>query len=131
MTESYEGFAHDGVREGFGVYKYHDRSVYEGEWRGNKRDGWGRQTDFKGSEYEGRFRADCRHGPGVLINDEVPGATDRHPFPPSGRLACAGCGHLAVDVSRMTRVVLLCLGWGCVPHDTRGSALSRLVIYVA
>ncbi len=71
LTETYEGFAHDGVREGFGVYKYHDLSVYEGGWQDGLRHGWGRHVNGKRSMYEGRFHADQMHGPGVYITEDV------------------------------------------------------------
>ncbi len=73
LTETYEGFAHDGVRQGFGMYRYHDGSRYEGEWQEGRRNGWGTTTDNRGRVYVGQYCNDLRHGYGASLTETVRG----------------------------------------------------------
>ncbi len=63
----------DGRREGFGVYRYKDGSVYTGQWARNVRHGIGRHVSLNGDLYVGDYVDDKRHGLGATVSDEVSG----------------------------------------------------------
>ena len=48
----------------YGIYRFANGSVYEGEWRDGKRTGQGKSTWPDGDVYEGGFKDDKRHGQG-------------------------------------------------------------------
>jgi hypothetical protein len=43
----------DGKRCGIGVYTYHDRTIYYGQWRSNVKEGFGVLVRSDGHVYEG------------------------------------------------------------------------------
>ena len=61
----YEGEFHKGKCSGSGVYYYHMKGRYEGDWIDEKYDGYGVETWAKGSRYRGQYRQGLRHGIGV------------------------------------------------------------------
>jgi len=62
MCNRYEGYWHQGVREGFGVFFFANGSKYEGNFKNNKKNGYGVFTHEDGSVTEGTFDDDrCTH----------------------------------------------------------------------
>lgn len=63
----YEGYYVEGVREGFGIYRYaSNNEKYEGEWKKNLKDGIGRMNYADGGDYYGFWENGRRHGEGVF-----------------------------------------------------------------
>ncbi|KAF5477672.1 hypothetical protein F2P56_004289 [Juglans regia] len=92
----YEGEFHKGKCSGSGVYHYHRRGRYEGDWIDEKYDGYGVETWAKGSRYRGQYRQGLRHGIGLYrfyTGDVYAGEWS------NGQ--CHGCGvHTCVDGSQ-------------------------------
>ena len=63
--EVYDGELVCSVREGKGIYRYDDGTMYEGDWRGGKKDGLGRLEIATGEVYDGSWKDDLMHGYGV------------------------------------------------------------------
>ena len=51
---------------GYGIIKYDNGDVYEGNWHFNKKSGNGLMKYFNGEIYEGEFENDMRHGKGKM-----------------------------------------------------------------
>lgn len=63
----YEGQYSEGVREGFGIYRYaSNNEKYEGEWVQNFKHGIGRMNYADGGDYYGFWENGKRHGEGVF-----------------------------------------------------------------
>ncbi|GLT49096.1 hypothetical protein SLA2020_226760 [Shorea laevis] len=92
----YEGEFHKGKFSGSGVYYYHMKGRYEGDWVDGKYDGHGVETWARGSRYRGQYRQGLRHGIGVYrfyTGDVYAGEWS------NGQ--CHGCGvHTCEDGSR-------------------------------
>ncbi|KAJ8598636.1 hypothetical protein CTAYLR_003072 [Chrysophaeum taylorii] len=67
MEGVYEGETVDGIRHGFGVVRFANGEVYEGEFRWGMREGRGRLSERKGrcSCYDGEWKASQKDGKGV------------------------------------------------------------------
>jgi len=62
----YMGFRNDsGEREGFGVMRSRDESIYAGQWGGGRRQGHG-TLFFEGGVFEGQWSAGNANGKGVI-----------------------------------------------------------------
>lgn len=55
---------------GYGIYKWKDGSVYQGQFLNGKKNGKGKYKDTNGSVFEGIWKNGKRHGKGTL---KVPG----------------------------------------------------------
>lgn len=55
-------------KEGFGVFIFKDKSVYEGSFLNNQMEGYGRLITLAGDYYEGGFKNSKFQGEGLLIN---------------------------------------------------------------
>jgi hypothetical protein len=55
------------VRKGYGIYRYPNGDVYEGEWDNDKKHGLGEYIYSDGSVYRGEWKEDMKHGTGTLI----------------------------------------------------------------
>jgi hypothetical protein len=51
---------------GFGVYKFKDRSVYQGKFVRSKFQGYGKMKYSNGNQYEGEWKNDLKSGKGVM-----------------------------------------------------------------
>lgn len=60
----YSGVNVDGVRQGYGTFKYNNGDVYTGWWANNKRDNTGTCTYKNGDTYEGNWKDDTYDGYG-------------------------------------------------------------------
>lgn len=71
----YSGVNVDGVRQGYGTFKYNNGDVYTGVWANNKRDGYGTCKYKNGDTYEGYWKNDtCQDGTLTYANgDEYKG----------------------------------------------------------
>ena len=83
-NESFQGdFVFEGdkyVKKGYGIYKYPNEDVYEGEWDSDKKNGLGEYKYADGCVYRGEWKDDLKHGIGTLIdnnNDEFEGVWDK------------------------------------------------------
>ena len=65
MTSSYEGTRVDGLREGPGIERFEDGTIYVGEFFADKKHGKGVQIFADGSSYEGDFADGVREGKGT------------------------------------------------------------------
>lgn len=54
------------IREGFGVQKWSDDSIYTGFWKGDMASGYGILVHKNGDTYEGYFKQDQQNGYGIL-----------------------------------------------------------------
>lgn len=54
-----------GEREGYGVMRGHDGTVYTGQWSGSRRDGHG-TLFFDGGVFEGQWSRGSAHGDGIV-----------------------------------------------------------------
>lgn len=63
----YDGEWVQNIREGFGVLKWVDGTVYKGYWKGDLREGKGAFTDVNGDTREGVWIKDLLHGK-VIVN---------------------------------------------------------------
>lgn len=57
----------DSRRDGFGVHRWANESVFYGQWRCGKKHGWGKYTFASGEIYVGHWNSDLRHGPGINV----------------------------------------------------------------
>lgn len=62
----YSGVNVDGVRQGYGTFKYNNGDVYTGWWANNKRDNTGTCKYKNGDRYEGNWKDDTYDGYGHL-----------------------------------------------------------------
>lgn len=62
----YSGVNVDGVRQGYGTFKYNNGDVYTGWWANNKRDNTGTCTYKNGDRYDGNWKDDTYDGHGLL-----------------------------------------------------------------
>ena len=62
----YTGDSFDGMRQGYGTFKYNNGDVYTGEWAKNKRENNGTCTYKNGDRYEGYWKDDTYDGYGTL-----------------------------------------------------------------
>lgn len=71
----YSGVNVDGVRQGYGTFKYNNGDVYTGNWYNNKRSGRGMCKYKNGDSYEGDWKNDtCQDGTLTYANgDEYSG----------------------------------------------------------
>ena len=71
----YSGVNVDGVRQGYGTFKYDNGDVYTGTWYNNKRENEGTYTYRNGDTYKGYWKNDtCYHGTLTYANgDEYSG----------------------------------------------------------
>ncbi|MFY7728144.1 MAG: MORN repeat-containing protein [Flavobacterium sp.] len=58
-------------KDGIGIYKYKDGSVYDGNWKGGKRHGKGIYKYSDGAVYEGEWKQDKQHGTGTFEQGSV------------------------------------------------------------
>jgi hypothetical protein len=54
-------------KEGLGVYKWADGSVYDGQWFDNKIHGYGQYLWYDGRQYYGQWKLNDMHGFGIYI----------------------------------------------------------------
>ena len=77
-NESFQGdFVYEGdkyVKKGYGIYKYPNDDIYEGEWERDKKNGLGEYKYADGSIYRGEWKDDMKHGIGTMIGN------DQHEF---------------------------------------------------
>lgn len=67
----YSGVNVDGVRQGYGTFKYNNGDVYTGVWANNKRDGYGTCKYKNGDTYEGYWKNDtCQDGTLTYANGD-------------------------------------------------------------
>lgn len=69
LEEVYQGQFKHNLRNGEGVFQYHDGAKYTGGWRDGARDGQGKMVWKDGSVYTGGFQNDGRHGQGKIVNE--------------------------------------------------------------
>lgn len=62
----YSGVNVEGVRQGYGTFKYNNGDVYTGWWANNKRDNTGTCKYKNGDRYEGNWKDDTYDGHGHL-----------------------------------------------------------------
>ncbi|KAJ6729943.1 PHOSPHATIDYLINOSITOL-4-PHOSPHATE 5-KINASE RELATED [Salix viminalis] len=60
----YRGQYRQGLRHGFGVYRFYTGDVYAGEWSNGQSHGCGIHTCEEGSRYVGKFKWGVKHGLG-------------------------------------------------------------------
>ncbi|KAJ1408080.1 MORN motif [Sesbania bispinosa] len=60
----YRGQYRQGLRHGFGVYRFYTGDVYAGEWSNGQSHGCGVHTCEDGSKYVGEFKWGVKHGLG-------------------------------------------------------------------
>ena len=56
----------DGIKHGYGTYKWSDDSVYKGNWEMNQFSGDGTFFYTNGNTYQGKWLEDKKHGFGLL-----------------------------------------------------------------
>jgi hypothetical protein len=57
-------FNNKGQREGYGMLRYADGSMYKGAWKEDVPEGFGSLRCIKGTIYEGEFQGGQKHGKG-------------------------------------------------------------------
>ena len=62
----YIGEWKNGLREGFGIYKYNNGDKYMGKWKNNLEEGDGRYIYNNGDIYDGNYKEGKREGKGLL-----------------------------------------------------------------
>ena len=64
----YEGDFFEGRIEGYGIMKYANGDIYEGNWKRGLRHGKGKMEMFNSDKtYIGKWRGDVQHGKGKLF----------------------------------------------------------------
>lgn len=63
----YEGEWRGGRKHGRGIYRTSDGESYNGEWVNGKRHGQGTLTCVNGTQYEGAWESGARHGLGAIV----------------------------------------------------------------
>ncbi len=68
--EYYEGEVDENFhRSGWGLYKYHNDDIFEGEFKNGLRNGIGEYTYKDGWSYKGTWTNDKKSGEGVIVSD--------------------------------------------------------------
>lgn len=70
-SECYDGeLDEEFVRNGYGIYEYHNGDIYEGEFLEGQRHGKGEYLYCDGAVYRGYWREDAKHGKGSFKYDK-------------------------------------------------------------
>jgi hypothetical protein len=56
----------NGLKHGYGIYRWANGDVYCGEWKENNQDGQGYKRWADGEEYCGEWKNHMQHGEGIL-----------------------------------------------------------------